>query len=61
MDSAIEQRERDKWNQRYLEGTHGTLPPDSLLIQAFDRYGGLAVRQLQRVQIVDVSRRGAPS
>jgi SAM-dependent methyltransferase len=38
MESAIEQRERDKWNQRYVEGTHGTSPPDSLLIQAFDRY-----------------------
>jgi SAM-dependent methyltransferase len=38
MDGAIEQRERDKWNQRYLEGTHGTLQPDSLLIQAFERY-----------------------
>lgn len=38
MDSATEQRERDKWNQRYVEGTHGTLPPDSLLIQTFDRY-----------------------
>ncbi len=35
MDGAIE---RDKWNQRYLEGTHGSLPPDSLLVQAFDRY-----------------------
>jgi tellurite methyltransferase len=38
MEGAIEERERDKWNQRYLEGTHGTLPPDSLLIDAFDRY-----------------------
>jgi tellurite methyltransferase len=38
MDSATEQRERDKWNQRYVEGTHGALPPDSLLIQAFERY-----------------------
>lgn len=38
MDSATEQRERDKWNQRYVQGTHGTLPPDSLLIQTFDRY-----------------------
>jgi SAM-dependent methyltransferase len=38
MESAIEQRERDKWNQRYVEGTHGTSPPDSLLMQAFDRY-----------------------
>ena len=37
MDGAIEQCERDKWNQRYLEGTHGTLQPDSLLIQAFER------------------------
>jgi SAM-dependent methyltransferase len=33
-----EEREREKWNQRYLEGTHGTLPPDPLLIAAFDRY-----------------------
>lgn len=38
MDSAIEKREREKWNQRYLEGTHGTLPPDRLLIKAFDLY-----------------------
>jgi SAM-dependent methyltransferase len=38
MDGATEQRERDKWNQRYLEGTHGTLPPDPLLVQAFDGY-----------------------
>jgi len=34
----MEAREREKWNQRYLEGTHGTLPPDRLLIDAFDRY-----------------------
>src|ERR1700742_472899 len=38
MDVAGEEREREKWNQRYLEGTHGTLPPDPLLIAAFDRY-----------------------
>lgn len=38
MDSAIEKREREKWNQRYLEGTHGALPPDRLLINAFDLY-----------------------
>jgi hypothetical protein len=38
MEGATEERERDKWNQRYLEGTHGTSPPDSLLIDAFDRY-----------------------
>lgn len=38
MDDATEERERDKWNQRYVEGTHGTSPPDSLLIHAFDRY-----------------------
>jgi tellurite methyltransferase len=38
MDVATEKREREKWNQRYLEGTHGTSPPDSLLIDAFDRY-----------------------
>jgi SAM-dependent methyltransferase len=38
MDDAPEERERSKWNQRYLEGTHGKLPPDSLLIDAFDRY-----------------------
>jgi tellurite methyltransferase len=38
MDGATEAREREKWNQRYLEGTHGTLPPDSLLVDAFDRY-----------------------
>jgi tellurite methyltransferase len=38
MDGVTEGREREKWNQRYLEGTHGTLPPDALLIQAFERY-----------------------
>ena len=38
MDVAGEEREREKWNQRYLEGTHGTLPPDPLLTAAFDRY-----------------------
>src|SRR5258708_5801244 len=38
MDGAAEGLEREKWNQRYLEGTHGTLPPDALLIQAFERY-----------------------
>jgi tellurite methyltransferase len=38
MDDATEERERDKWNQRYLVGTHGNLSPDSLLIDAFDRY-----------------------
>jgi hypothetical protein len=38
MDVAGEEREREKWNQRYLEGTHGTLPPDPLLLAAFDRY-----------------------
>jgi SAM-dependent methyltransferase len=38
MDDLTEERERDKWNQRYLEGTHGNLSPDSLLIDAFDRY-----------------------
>jgi SAM-dependent methyltransferase len=38
MDGATEEHEREKWNQRYVEGTHGTLPPDRLLIDAFDRY-----------------------
>jgi SAM-dependent methyltransferase len=38
MDDAIEEREREKWNQRYAEGTHGTLPVDSLLTHAFERY-----------------------
>jgi SAM-dependent methyltransferase len=38
MEGAMEAHEREKWNQRYLEGTHGTLPPDRLLIDAFDRY-----------------------
>jgi hypothetical protein len=27
-----EELERSKWNQRYLDGTHGTLIPDPLLI-----------------------------
>jgi SAM-dependent methyltransferase len=38
MDDATEEREREKWNRRYLEGTHGKLLPDPLLIDAFDRY-----------------------
>jgi SAM-dependent methyltransferase len=38
VEGASEEREREKWNQRYQEGTHGTLPPDPLLIAAFDRY-----------------------
>jgi tellurite methyltransferase len=38
MDDAAEEREREKWNRRYLEGTHGKLSPDLLLIDAFDRY-----------------------
>ena len=38
MDIAGEERKREKWNQRYLEGTNGTLPPDPLLLAAFDRY-----------------------
>jgi tellurite methyltransferase len=38
VDGVTEGREREKWNQRYLAGTHGTLPPDPLLIQAFERY-----------------------
>jgi tellurite methyltransferase len=37
MNSNI-QNERDRWNERYQSGTHGTLPPDQLLIDAFDRY-----------------------
>jgi SAM-dependent methyltransferase len=35
VDAAHEQ---SKWNQRYLEGTHGNLSPDPLLVSAFDRY-----------------------
>jgi 2-polyprenyl-3-methyl-5-hydroxy-6-metoxy-1,4-benzoquinol methylase len=31
-------REQAKWNQRYLEGRHGDLPPDPMLVSAFDRY-----------------------
>jgi tellurite methyltransferase len=34
----MDAQEREKWNRRYVEGTHGTLPPDRLLIDAFDRY-----------------------
>ena len=30
--------EREKWNKRYLERTHGTLPPDQFMLDAFDRY-----------------------
>ena len=38
MNSNIQEHERDKWNQRYRSGTHGMLPPDQMLIEAFDRY-----------------------
>ena len=38
MNSNIHEHERDKWNQRYRSGTHGMLPPDQMLIEAFDRY-----------------------
>jgi 2-polyprenyl-3-methyl-5-hydroxy-6-metoxy-1,4-benzoquinol methylase len=38
MEDALPQRERKKWNRRYLEGTHGTAPPDQFLFDAFDRY-----------------------
>ena len=38
MDDATEEREGEKWNQRYIAGTHGTLSVDSLLIHAFERY-----------------------
>jgi SAM-dependent methyltransferase len=38
MEDATEAREREKWNQRYLAGTHGALPPDALLIHSFERY-----------------------
>ena len=36
--NAEEEFERSKWNQRYLDGTHGTLIPDPLLTEAFERY-----------------------
>ena len=38
MEDALPQHEREKWNKRYLEGTHGTLRPDQFLLDAFDRY-----------------------
>jgi SAM-dependent methyltransferase len=38
MEGALQAHEREKWNQRYLEGTHGKLPPDPFLVDAFDRY-----------------------
>lgn len=38
MEDALPQHEREKWNKRYLERTHGTQPPDQFLIDAFDRY-----------------------
>jgi 2-polyprenyl-3-methyl-5-hydroxy-6-metoxy-1,4-benzoquinol methylase len=38
MTDTVQQRDREKWNQRYLDETHGTLPPDRLLIDAFERY-----------------------
>lgn len=38
MESVEQQREREKWNQRYLERAHGTQPPDQFLVDAFHRY-----------------------
>ena len=38
MNSNSQEHERDRWNQRYQSGTHGTMPPDQLLTEAFDRY-----------------------
>lgn len=38
MEDALPQHEREKWNRRYLEGTHGSAPPDQFLLDAFDRY-----------------------
>jgi tellurite methyltransferase len=38
MEDALPQHEREKWNKRYREATHGTQPPDQFLIDAFDRY-----------------------
>lgn len=38
MNSNSQEHERNKWNHRYLSGTHGGLQPDQLLIEAFDRY-----------------------
>jgi tellurite methyltransferase len=38
MSTNIRENERDRWNERYRSGTHGMLPPDELLVNAFDRY-----------------------
>lgn len=38
MQDALPQQEREKWNKRYLEKTHGTQAPDQFLLDAFDRY-----------------------
>ena len=38
MANALPQHEREKWNKRYLEGSHGSLLPDQFLVDAFDRY-----------------------
>jgi tellurite methyltransferase len=38
MNRDIQKNERDRWNERYQSGTHGTLPPDQFLVDAFDRY-----------------------
>ncbi len=31
MEDPLPQHEREKWNKRYLEGTHGALRPDQFL------------------------------
>src|SRR5258707_378705 len=36
--TVTQPQERDRWNQRYRMGTHGTSKPDPLLIEAFERY-----------------------
>lgn len=38
MEDTLPQHEREKWNKRYREATHGTQPPDQFLFDAFDRY-----------------------
>ena len=32
------ENERDSWNRRYREGSHGSLKPDPLLVRAFGEY-----------------------
>ncbi len=38
MSGTLQQHEREKWNQRYQDGTQGNTAPDQFLADTFDRY-----------------------